>query len=133
MAAVFALRDLPWACGVALETSPERVSTSQFGTSVSEVDLGGARELPRAAPFRTLWGGLPGRQSYSLSYSENVDRMSIWLDRDLVYSGVPISTFDASDRTRAKRVGVRVEGSGDTFFVQISDQCSLRGLSERLL
>ena len=101
--------------------------------TVSQVDLGNAREFPKGAPFKTLVGALPGNQTYSLSYSENVDRMGIWLDRDLVYIGAPITAFDASKRARAKKVSVRVEGPGDSFFVRISDQCSLRGLAASLL
>jgi hypothetical protein len=100
--------------------------------TVSEVDLGSAGEFPKGAPFKTLSGGLPGKQTYSFEYSDNVDRMGIWLDRDLVYSGVPIAAYDASNHARPKRVRVRVEGPGSSFFVRISDQCSIRGLAASL-
>ena len=130
--ALFLLRDISWTCSVALETTPEGFSVSGTSMTASEVDLGNARELPKRAEFRTLWARLPGSQSYSFSYSENADQMSIWLDRDLVYAGVPIPAFDAKERARAKRVGVRVEGRG-SLFVRISDQCSLRGIASSLL
>ena len=130
---VFLLRDAPWTCSIALETTLQGFSTSGTSMTVSEVDLGSAREFPRGSPFKTLVGGLPGAQAYTFSYSENVDRMGIWLDRELVYTGVPIPAFDARNRPRAKRIGVRVEGPGNTFFVRISDQCSLRKLASNLL
>jgi hypothetical protein len=126
------LRDATWTCAISLDTSPDRLLTTGTSLTVSEVDLGAGRAFSKGNPFNSLSGGLPGNQTYSFTYSENVDRIGIWLDQDLVYQGAPISAYDGSARVRAKRVRVRVEGSGNRFFVRISDQCSIREIVARL-
>jgi hypothetical protein len=105
------------------------------GTSLTSlaVDLGNARAPTRPAVPRVLSGSMPGAQRYEFTFSDNVDWLGIWLDGEEIYRGPPLKTLDASQRPLAKRVRVEIDGPGESHFVKVSDQCSLRTLAGHFL